>query len=109
LYARAWAVNPGNFEAVNSMAMAYYHHREGGPQIETELRSAIARYPKTTDLRVHLSQLQAANGHLLESKQTLEGALMDSNDPGRKLRIIRMLRELDNRIAAQERKSNAPR
>jgi hypothetical protein len=102
-------VNPANFEAVNSMAMAYYHHREDGPQVESELRAAISRYPKTTDLRIHLARLQAGNGSLLESKQTLEGALMDSNDPGRKLQIIRMLRELDNQIAAGESKAAVKR
>lgn len=107
LYARAWQVNPQNFEAVNSMALAYYHHREDGRQIESELRSSISRHPKSTTLRVHLARLQAGNGSLLESKQTLERALMDSNDPGRKLQIIRILREVDNQIAAQQRKAGA--
>lgn len=108
LYSRAWAANPRNFEAINSMAMAYYQHREGGPQIESELRSAISRYPKSANLRIHLARLQAGNGNLLESKRTLEAVLMDSNDPNRRLQIIRMLREVDNQIAAQEGKSDVP-
>lgn len=108
LYLRAWRANSNNFEAVNSMAMAYYHHREGGHELESELRSAIARFPKSTNLRVHLARLQATNGDLLEAKQTLERVLMDSNNPNLRLQIIRNLREMDNQIAAQERKSNAP-
>jgi len=107
LYARAWELNPNNFEAVNSMAMAYYHLREDGSHIESELRSAISRHPKSTALRVHLARLQAGNGNLLESKQTLETALMGSNEPVRKLQFIRFLREVD-KLAAQERKSVAP-
>ncbi len=109
LYSRAWQANPQNFEAINSMALAYYHHREDGERIESELRSAISRYPKSTALRVHLARLQAGNGDLQESKQTLESVLMDSNDPGRKLQVIRHLREVDNQIAARERKSEVPR
>jgi len=101
VYAQAWKANPRNFEAVNSMVLAYYVHRQDGPTIEAELRSALERYPGSSTLRFHQAQLQMARGEYPTARQTLERILMDSRDPNLRLKLIKTLREVENRIAAQ--------
>jgi hypothetical protein len=103
LYERAWRLNRDNFEAINSMAMVYRHHQQGGAQLQRELQAAIERFPRSSELRVQLAGLQAGGGDLVAARQTLERVLMDSNDPNWRLHVIRRLRDVENEIAAQAR------
>lgn len=107
VYAQAWKANPRNFEAINSMVLAHYVHRQDAPLIEAQLRDAIERYPASTTLRFQQAQLQMARGELPAARQTLERILMDSKDPNLRLKLIRTLREVENRIAAQSSKKAA--
>lgn len=103
LYERAWRLNPDNYEAINSMAMVYRHGEQDGARLQRELRSAIARFPRSSELRVQLAGLQAGTGDLPAARQTLERVLLDSNDPTWRLHVIRRLRDVENEIAAQAR------
>jgi hypothetical protein len=109
LYERAWRANPQNFEAVNSMVLAYTLHREHGAQIEAELRSALVRHPRSTILRVHQAQMQRANGDLDGARHTLERTLADTNDPDVRMRVIRTLRQVENELAARPAGGNPAR
>jgi hypothetical protein len=109
LYARAWRANRGNFQAANSMMLAHAVHMEGGPEIEAEVRDAIARYPRAASLRVNYAELQAANGDLAGARRSLEGVLATTNDSGVRLQVVGRLRGIENEIAAREKKADGGR
>lgn len=109
LYERAWRANPQNFEAVNSMVLAYSLHREHGEQIAAELRGALTRHPRSTILRIHQAQMQHASGDLTGARPTLERTLVDTNDPDVRMRVIRNLRQVENEMAERTPGGNPAR